>query len=154
MFKHSVTIFRVAGIPVRLHSTLLLFLPYVAFVTAYQFSALANALGIPRSALSVPPLAWGIILAVGLFVSILVHELAHVAVARRSGVAVRSITLMMLGGVSELERDVRPEREAWMALAGPVASFGIALVSYLFYYFVALPPGLRVALFIFAMTNL
>ena len=108
MFDHSITIFRVWGIPVRLHFTLLLFLPYAAFVASYQFQSIAAAAGIDPRSLGAPPLVWGILLAIGLFVGILLHELAHTAVARRSGAVVQSITLMMLGGVSELKRDVRP----------------------------------------------
>jgi Zn-dependent protease/predicted transcriptional regulator len=154
MFEHSVTIFRVWGIPVRLHFSLLLFLPYAAYVTTYQFTNLAHALGFDPRALGAPPFVWGIILSVGLFISILLHELAHAAIARRSGAVVRSITLMMLGGVSELRQDVRPEREALMAFAGPLASFVIALVSYLFQRFVPLPPGVAIALLVFAGTNL
>jgi Zn-dependent protease/predicted transcriptional regulator len=154
MFEHSVTIFRVWGIPVRLHFTLLFFLPYAAFAATYQFQSIAAAAGIDPRSLGAPPFVWGILLAIGLFVSILLHELAHTAVARRSGAVVQAITLMMLGGVSELKRDVRPEREALMAFVGPLASFGVALVSYLLYRFVALPPGLGIALFVFAMINL
>lgn len=154
MFENSVTIFRVWGIPVRLHITLLLFLPYAAFVTSYQFRSFAHALGFDPGDLGAPPLVWGIILAVGLFMAIFLHELAHTAVARRSGAVVRSITLMMLGGVSELCREVRPEREALMAFAGPLASFAIAFVSYLFQRFVPLPPGVAIALLVFAWTNL
>jgi Zn-dependent protease/predicted transcriptional regulator len=154
MSEHSVTIFRVWGIPVRLHVTLLLFLPYAAFVTAHQFTAFVSAVGVAPEAVGAPPIVWGIILAVGLFVAIFLHELAHTVIARRSGAVVQSITLMMLGGVSELKRDVRPEREALMAFAGPLASFGIALVSYLAYRFAPLPPGPAIALFSFAATNL
>src|SRR4051812_4972250 len=80
MFEHSVTIFRVWGIPVRLHITLLLFLPYAAFMTSYQFRSIADAAGIAPDSLGAPPLVWGVLLAVGLFVSILLHELAHTAV--------------------------------------------------------------------------
>src|SRR5262249_27649528 len=129
-------------------------LPYVAFITAYQFRRLANALELDPRALGAPPFVWGILLAVGLFVSILLHELAHVAVARRSGAVVHAITLLMLGGVTEIRREGRPEREALMALAGPLASFAIALVSYLFRRFVPLPPGIAIALTVFAGTNL
>jgi Zn-dependent protease/CBS domain-containing protein len=153
MFEHALTVFRIRGIPVRIHWSLLLFLPYVVFVATYQFGAIATMLDVPRDALRVPPLAWGILLAVGLFVSILLHELAHAAVALRSGAAVHSITLMMLGGVSRLREDVRPEREAWMAFAGPLTSFGIAAVSYALYWFVPLPPGPTVATLVFAWAN-
>jgi len=154
MFEHSVTIFRVWGIPVRLHFSLLLFLPYAAYVTSYQFANIANAAGIDPHELAAPPFVWGIFLAIGLFVSIFLHELAHTAVARRSGARVQAITLMMLGGVSELKQDVRPEREAFMAFAGPLISLAIALVSYLLFYFIAFPPGLGIALFVFSLTNL
>src|SRR5690242_8509664 len=121
MFSRGFTLFRVRGIPVEIHISLILFLPYVAFVTASEFMAIAGALGIPREAIHAPPLVWGAILAVGLFVSVLLHELSHALVALRSGGKIRSILLMMLGGVTQLEGDVRPEREAWMAFAGPLA---------------------------------
>jgi len=67
MFDRGVTVLRIRGIPVKLHITLLIFLPYVAFVAATQFSVIATRIGVPREALRLPPLAWGAILAVGLF---------------------------------------------------------------------------------------
>jgi Zn-dependent protease len=100
-----------------------------------------------------PPIAWGIILAIGLFVAITLHELAHSLVAVKSGVKVRSITLMMLGGVSSMDRDVSPAREAWMAFAGPLVSFIIAFVAYLFYLWAKAWPDLDVAFLAFAITN-
>jgi Zn-dependent protease len=127
MFDSGWTIFRIRGIPVKLHVSLVLFLPYLAYVASRQFGYVAEVMGLPLDAVRLPQFVWGIILAVGLFVSVLLHELAHSIVALRSGTPVRSITLMMLGGVSRLERDVRPEREAWMAFVGPLSSAAIAL---------------------------
>ncbi|MGK3969509.1 site-2 protease family protein [Sorangium sp. So ce118] len=152
MFDQGLTVLRIRGIPIRLHITLLLFLPYVAYAAASQFSVVASSLGISREALRLPPLAWGGILAVGLFVAILAHELAHSFVALRNGVRVRAITLMMLGGVSQIERD-DPEHEAWMAFAGPLMSFGIALGSYAAYRLLPAPAEVGVALLAFAITN-
>jgi Zn-dependent protease/CBS domain-containing protein len=103
--------------------------------------------------MAVPPIVWGIVLAVGLFVSVLLHELAHAVVALRSGARVHSITLMMLGGVTRMETDVRPEREAWMAFAGPLMSFAIAAVSFALYRLLPLPAGPSAALEVFAVTN-
>src|SRR5262249_48532643 len=144
--------FRVHGIPIKLHVSLLVFLPYVAFVFALQFRQLESSLLGPGGS-ALPPAFWGVILAVALFAAILLHELAHSLVAVKSGARVRSITLMMLGGVSSLERDVSPSREAWMAFAGPLTSFCLALVAYLLYRITALPGDARIALMLFASTN-
>jgi Zn-dependent protease/CBS domain-containing protein len=153
MFEGGFTIFRIRGIPVKLHITLLVFLPYLAFVASSQFSALAAAAGLPRSDFRLPPLAWGSIMAVGLFIAILIHELAHSIIALRNGVHVRAITLMMLGGVSQMEDDIRPEREAWMAFAGPLTSFALGLASYAIYRLLPLPAELAIAFLMFAAIN-
>jgi Zn-dependent protease len=72
-----------------------------------------------------------IISALLLFVSVIVHELAHSLIAKRQGIPVKNITLFVLGGVSSLEEEPRsPGREALMAGAGPLTSLilgGIAL---------------------------
>jgi Zn-dependent protease len=153
MLESGFIIFRIRGIPVRLHPSLLLFLPFVAISAMQQIHRVAWSLDVPAEAFRLPPLAWGILLAVGLFVAVLIHELAHSLVALRSGARVRSITLMMLGGVSLIEGELSPRREAWMAFAGPLASFGLAAVSYLFYRYLPLPVEVRVALFTFSGTN-
>ena len=55
--------------------------------------------------------------------SLLAHELAHSLVARRYGVTVKSITLWLLGGISELGGEAPgPAAEAWIAGAGPLTS--------------------------------
>jgi Zn-dependent protease len=153
MFEQGLTILRIRGIPIRLHFSLLLFLPYVAFAATRQFGAIAGAFGVTPDEVRLPPLLWGVLLAVGLFVAVLVHELAHSLVALRSGARVRSITLMMLGGVSLIEGELPPAKEAWMAFAGPLASFVIAAASYLVYRLAPLPVEVLVALLAFAITN-
>ena len=152
MFESGWTIFRVRGIPVKLHVSLLLFLPYVAFVAAHQFRLVADMVGLSIDATRLPTYLWGAILGVGLFVSILLHELAHSLVALRSGTPVRSITLMMLGGVSRLEHDVRPEREAWMAFVGPLSSAGIGVFCGAM-YLLPFAPEIRVGWLVLAFVN-
>ena len=70
MFDRGLVLGKIKGIPIRAHVTLLFFMPYVAFVTAAQFSEIATALDVPSGSTTLPPLAWGCILAVGLFASI------------------------------------------------------------------------------------
>lgn len=64
-----------------------------------------------------------------LFVSVLVHELAHSVVAKRYGMSVPRITLFIFGGVSEMAAEPpAPLVEFWVASAGPVVSLLLALI--------------------------
>lgn len=154
MFERGWTIFRVRGIPIRLDITLLILLPYLVFVTSLEFSRFAAAMGYQPEALRLPALVWGLILAVLVFVSILLHELGHSLVALRAGARVRSITLMLLGGVSMIEDEIPPERESWMAFVGPLVSMGIAVAAFALVRFVPfLPPDIRVGLVVLATIN-
>ena len=62
------------------------------------------------------------------FGSILLHEMAHSFVALRQGIPVKSITLFMFGGVSEITGDPRRAlHEFVMAVVGPLTSLLIGL---------------------------
>ncbi len=68
----------------------------------------------------------GIITSLLFFGSVLAHELMHSIVAQRTGITVRSITLFIFGGVSEIaEEPKRPKDELRIALAGPLTSLVI-----------------------------
>ncbi|WIG95155.1 site-2 protease family protein [Myxococcus sp. SDU36] len=115
------------GIPVRVHFSLLLVLPLLAFLFGGAFRRAAEVAEVPPERLGGSPALWGLVVAVGLFASVFVHELAHTVYALRRGGKVRSITLMMVGGVSELtEAPPRPRDEALMAAVGPLTSLLLA----------------------------
>lgn len=155
MFKTALQIGHVRGVPVRLHFTLALVIPYLAFELARGARAVAAQAEIPLVASSGLLFAWGFLLAVAIFVSIFLHELAHVVVAQRAGGKVRAITLMLLGGVSEIERMPSGGPEAKMAIVGPLASLWLGLLGLLAFFAVgATTPLLRLFLYYLAITNL
>ncbi len=77
--------------------------------------------------------AWGLALVgtLGLFASLLFHELAHSVVARSYGVKVGGITLFLFGGAAEMESEpASPRAELLIAGAGPLASLFLAVAFY------------------------
>ncbi len=74
-------------------------------------------------------LAVGILASLLLLASVLFHELCHSYMAKRKGIAVPDITLFLFGGVSRiLEEPSSPGIELKMAAAGPLSSFGLAIL--------------------------
>jgi Zn-dependent protease/CBS domain-containing protein len=153
--RDSWTLFRVAEIPVRIHFSWIFVAIYLSILFASQFFALARAAEVPEVTLLLPPWLWGVLLTLALFACVLLHELAHVLVARRGGARVRSITLMMLGGVSEIGEVDQPRLELRMAAAGPLASLVLALLFYgLFRAAHGGPPDVRFGFYYLAQVNL
>ncbi|MCL5068718.1 MAG: site-2 protease family protein [Thaumarchaeota archaeon] len=75
-------------------------------------------------------LSIGILSAVVLFASIVVHELAHSIVARNNGLQIGKITLFLFGGVSEMEAEpLNANVELKVAAAGPLTSIAIGIIS-------------------------
>ena len=71
----------------------------------------------------------GLVTALLLFVSVLLHELGHSLVALREGVKVRSITLFLMGGVARVERECSTAMGSLrVAAAGPAVSLILGLI--------------------------
>jgi Zn-dependent protease len=63
-----------------------------------------------------------------MFASVLLHELGHSVVAMRYKIPVRSITLFIFGGVAQIASEPPSAgAEFWIAIAGPVVSFALAI---------------------------
>ena len=119
----SRTLFRVFGVPVKIDLSWFLILGLVVWsLAAAVFPRHVQALGgEPLSTLAY----WlmGVVGALGLFASLMAHELCHSLVARRTGVPVSGITLFVFGGVSELrEEPSTAASEFLMAVVGPLSS--------------------------------
>ena len=73
----------------------------------------------------------GIIGALGLFASVIVHEFAHSLVARQFGMPMKGITLFIFGGVAEMgDEATSPKGEFFMAIVGPIISIILAALFY------------------------
>ena len=75
--------------------------------------------------------AWsaGIVMALLLFASVLLHELGHSLAARSQGIKVNSITLFLFGGIAAIEEESKTPLKAFqVAIAGPLVSVGLFLL--------------------------
>lgn len=124
MFSRGIPLFNLFGFQVKLDPSWLL----LAVLMVWSFSA-----GVfPGRYPGLEPITYfwmGIVMVIGLFLSIVLHEFAHAWVARCFGLPMSGITLFLFGGVAEMTEDSpSPTAELLMALAGPAASVFILLI--------------------------
>lgn len=145
---------RIRGIELKIHPSLLILLVYLMFITTVRFRSVAVEAGVNPDMLSGTPLAWSLFFALCLFASVILHELGHAFTAQTQGLKVKSITLMMLGGVSQIERmPERPGMEFKLAVMGPVVSFVLAGIL-LFAHTQAQSPNLMLATYWLGTANM
>jgi Zn-dependent protease len=118
---------KIRGVDITIHFSLIFLLFYVILAASAQFPLVVKQSGLDASKVTGTASIWSIIFAIGLFFSVLLHEFGHVIVAQSLGVKVKAVTLMMLGGVSSMEKmPERPYAEFKVSIVGPLVSFGIA----------------------------
>jgi Zn-dependent protease len=124
MFENRVTLFKLFGFNVRIDLSWVI----IAFLVTWSL-----ATGVFPHYLAHQPIwvYWlmGICGAIGLFLSIIFHELCHSLIARRFGLPMGGITLFVFGGVAEMnEEPPSPKAEFLMAAAGPLSSMFIGSI--------------------------
>jgi Zn-dependent protease/CBS domain-containing protein len=120
--RDAVKVGTVAGIDIRVHYTWLFAFVLIAWSLAEGYFPSSNA-GLSTG------VYWllGVVSALLLFVSVLVHELAHSVVATARGLRVDSITLFIFGGVSSITSEASSAGDEFsIAVVGPVTSFVLA----------------------------
>jgi Zn-dependent protease len=113
----SMRIGRLAGIPIGVQPL------WVVIVALITFSL--GAVYYPDQVSGISPAvayALGLVSALLLFASILLHELGHAVVARRHGVEIEEIDLWLLGGVARMKGS--RERRRSQAVVYPGALLG------------------------------
>ncbi len=116
---------RIFGIDIEIHPSWLLILAFVAW-------SLSDSLFPSRYESWSTAAYWivGVSSAVLLFVTVLIHEMAHALVARWRGLPVPRITLFIFGGMSHMSRQPATAGEEFqIAAAGPATSIVIAAIT-------------------------
>jgi Zn-dependent protease len=118
--KRQILIAHISEIPVRIDFRWFFVWALMSLITAVNLSKLIDSFLIC--------LIFGALTTLILFVSIFLHEYAHALAARMEGVEVLEIVLHPFGGLARFRREPdTPRAEFRIAIAGPAASFLIAL---------------------------
>ncbi len=134
----SIKLGRVFGIDVKMHFTFVLILVWGAF--AYGGDA--------------GPL-YGVMVTLGLFTLVFLHELGHSLAAMLYGIGVKDITLLPIGGVARLERmPEKPLQELVVALAGPAVNVILAMILLPVIVALSLVQGVPLTLYTFTQPGL
>jgi len=151
------------GIPIQLHWTFLIIIPLFAWIIGSQIllttDLISTTFRVPIDTSIITsgymPFILGMIIALGLFGGVLIHELAHSMLAKSKGIKINSITLLIFGGISSMEEDSPdPKVELPMAAIGPLTSLAVGIVCIAIMYFfngaiAANPPVAGVFVFMF-----
>lgn len=126
MFGRRIQVFKLFGFTVYLD------LSWVIIAVLITWTLAAGFFPYYYQGFSIPTY-WimGIAGALGLFFSIIFHEMSHSLVSRTFGLDIRGITLFIFGGVSEMNEEPDDSRtEFFMAIAGPLSSIFLGFVFY------------------------
>jgi Zn-dependent protease/CBS domain-containing protein len=155
------------GIPVLLHWSFLLIIPFFAWIIGSQIVLTAEliehtfSITIDKTLITagITPYILGAVVALGLFFGVFIHEMAHSVLAKGKGIKINSITLLIFGGISSMEEQTPdPRIELPMALVGPLTSLAVGIIClgimYLGNILIANLPVAGVFVFIFGYLGL
>ena len=133
LYKRQITVAHIFGIPVRFDYRWFI----VFFLSVWLIAMNLSRGGMWIGSYKLLPVggatAWGlaIITTIGLFLSVLGHELSHALMGRAEGIEIEEIVLHPFGGLARLRNEPEsPRAEFRIAVAGPAASFLFAAVSF------------------------
>lgn len=124
------------GVPVYIGWTWVLLAAFITWTSGQSYARVYPELGAMGYAI-------GLAVAVGLLVSVLVHEAAHALSARAFGLKVRRIVADLMGGHTAFEGRTTPWSQGITGVAGPTAN--LLLAGVLYAVGLALPEGVTSA---------
>jgi Zn-dependent protease/CBS domain-containing protein len=130
MLRGSIPIGKVFGISLRLHYSWFLIFALITWALAANYFPATH----PTWSLSLK-IGAGLITSFLFFGSVLFHELMHSLVALREGIQIQSITLFVLGGVSQMTGEPQTAKDEFrMAGAGPLSSLVLGGIFFGIYF--------------------
>ena len=133
LFKRQITVARIFGIPVRFDYRWFIIFILSVWLIAMNLSRGGMWVGSFKLMPVSVAVAWllGVVTTLGLFLSVLGHELSHALMARAEGIEIEEIVLHPFGGLARLRNEPQnPGAEFRIAVAGPAASFLIGAISF------------------------
>ena len=120
-------VMKIKGIPLRIHPSWFLVFLYFTLSARDQFETLLDGQASMWNGWLI-----GAFTSVLLFLSVLLHELAHSFVSMGEGLKVRDITLFFLGGMANLENECQTSKGSLkIAISGPIVSLLLAFLMIL-----------------------
>jgi Zn-dependent protease/predicted transcriptional regulator len=130
MLRTNIRLFRAFGIPIEINISWFIVFALVSWsLVSVYFPSNYPDLSVTAH--------WvmGLVAALLLFSSVVLHEIGHSYVAKTHGVPIKRITLFLFGGVSQLSKEASdPITEIKIAIAGPGVSYALMLVFFLTYF--------------------
>jgi len=129
----SLQIFKIKKIPIKLHFTLIIVFFLISWTLATGF--------MPHYYPNLTTSQYwmmGIIGAIILFVSILLHELSHSLLSIRYGIHVNQIILFIFGGISDIKDETKEfKKEFKIAVVGPITSYALSGIFWILFILVS-----------------
>lgn len=150
MFIRTFELFKMFGIPIRLDLSWFIIAVLVTWSLAVAFPQMVEQMVSADAAEQITPAVYwtmGVFGALGLFISVLLHELGHALEAKRHHIEMRGITLFIFGGVAEMGSEPpHAKAEFLVAIAGPAVTLVLAI---LFFFITAIPMPATVLAVVF-----
>jgi Zn-dependent protease len=130
MFTRQIELFKLFGVSIKID------LSWFIIVVLLVWSLAVGYFPMVYPDLAEGPASWiywwmGLAGTIGLFASVVFHELAHALMARQYGLPMKGITLFIFGGVAEMtEEPPTAISEFMVAIAGPIASVIVSIASF------------------------